>query len=462
MRVSTEAQAEADRNSLPVQRAEFSRYCTERGYEPVAEYSDTESGRTVGRASYQQMIRDARTAAFDVIVVRFIDRFGRDEREILRRILELEELGVAVESIEEDVREFIFLALTAWKAGQESKRIAERVKKTMHYAVAHDVPMGRAPYGYRREDKKFLLVEREAAVVRDIFRWCADENMGVHSIATRLNLTVIPSPTGGIWFDSAIKKVLGRRIYTGDYVWGESERPGLVPQVITHDLFERAQKAMQRRLVMSKGQTQKSDFLLSGLLVCGYCGSPLNGSVSRVKERHTEVYRSYPHYLCAGRRKWKVCDHWNRHDADTIERGVLDYLRSITTGVQPPVETVDASALTVQLRNLDRQQQTIQKRLAANLDVFHAGALTMDQLRVENERLAKEQAGLEVARTEITRQLEDAERRQRDASLLPSRLQALDEALSEVSRQRAKGLLQQIVERVTVFDDGQPAVIRLR
>ena len=51
----------------------------------------------------------------------FLDRFGRNPREILRRYWQLEERGVAVHSINEDLREELMLLLRAGIAGQESR-----------------------------------------------------------------------------------------------------------------------------------------------------------------------------------------------------------------------------------------------------------------------------------------------------------------------------------------------------
>lgn len=459
--MSTEAQAEADRNSLPVQRAEFARFCADRAYIPVAEYTDVESGRNATRREYQRMLTDVRAGSIDVIVVTFLDRFGRDQWEVMARMGELRSLGVEVQAIQEDAREFIAVALSAWKADQESKRIGERVKKTMHYAVAHGVPMGRAPYGYRREGKAFVVAEYESKVIRDIFRWCADENMGSHAITARLNERAIKPPLGGIWFDSAVKRVLSRKTYTGTFVWGNSESES-VPRIIEPDLYQRAQEAMQRRKVLPKGNTQRSEFLLSGLLFCGHCDGRMNGSSSRVKRHDSDAYRTYPHYVCSGRRKWQGCNRWNRHDADTLEAAIVSALDGMASSVHEAKFDDETPALRERLTHLDRQRTALQKRLASNLDAFHAQAVTVEQLAIDNDRLAREQADVDRAYTAITEQIAAADRKRQDAAELPSRMIALKEALAGMSKQRAKGLIQQMVESIKVFDDGQPAVITLR
>jgi DNA invertase Pin-like site-specific DNA recombinase len=63
----------------------------------------------------------------DVIIVQFLDRFGRNPKEILRRYWELQDRGVSVVATDEDIGEEIVLLIKAGVAGAESRRTSERV-----------------------------------------------------------------------------------------------------------------------------------------------------------------------------------------------------------------------------------------------------------------------------------------------------------------------------------------------
>ena len=117
-RVSTAGQAAEDRNSLAAQQAAYASLCAAEGHDPVVTYTDVESGRRSSRSEYQRMLGDARAGAFDLLVVTFLDRFGRDQWEVMARLGELRTLGVEVVATEEPVQEFIFAALAAYKAGR--------------------------------------------------------------------------------------------------------------------------------------------------------------------------------------------------------------------------------------------------------------------------------------------------------------------------------------------------------
>ncbi len=80
IRVSTREQATDDKVSLEVQQRECEAYCRRKGYEAVrSPYVDVQSGTDSRkeRASFEQMLGDARKGAFDIIVAWRPDRLFR-------------------------------------------------------------------------------------------------------------------------------------------------------------------------------------------------------------------------------------------------------------------------------------------------------------------------------------------------------------------------------------------------
>ena len=104
-RVSSTNQVGERHVSLDTQEIRFVEYCESRGYQKATSFTDVASGRRDDRRNYQRLLEFVRTGGADVIVVQFLDRFGRNPREILRRVWELEERGVRVEATDEDLRE---------------------------------------------------------------------------------------------------------------------------------------------------------------------------------------------------------------------------------------------------------------------------------------------------------------------------------------------------------------------
>ena len=148
-RVSTLEQSDERHVSLETQSARINAYCRASNLLSVCFYTDVASGRRDDRRQYQEMVDFAGGGGAQVIVVQYLDRFGRNPKEILRRVWDLQDKGVEVVATDEDIKEEMILLIRAGMAGAESKRTSERVRATMAQAVRKGVHVGRRPYGYR-------------------------------------------------------------------------------------------------------------------------------------------------------------------------------------------------------------------------------------------------------------------------------------------------------------------------
>ena len=84
-RVSTDAQAGDKHASLDTQEARAREYCASHGLRLAESFVDVPSGRRDDRTEYRRMVDAALAGGASVIAVQFLDRFGRNPREILRR-----------------------------------------------------------------------------------------------------------------------------------------------------------------------------------------------------------------------------------------------------------------------------------------------------------------------------------------------------------------------------------------
>jgi DNA invertase Pin-like site-specific DNA recombinase len=87
-----------------VQEAKAHAYCEARGLSLVSAFVDVQSGRRNDRTEYRRMVESAKRGGADLIVVQFLDRFGRNPREILSRIWELKDFGIEVVATDEDIQ----------------------------------------------------------------------------------------------------------------------------------------------------------------------------------------------------------------------------------------------------------------------------------------------------------------------------------------------------------------------
>ncbi len=131
LRVSSSKQAGERHSSLETQEDHFKEYCLRNQLNPVLTFTDIVTGRRDDRKEYRRMLEYVIQGNADFIVVQFLDRFGRNPREILRRYWELEEHGVKVVATDEDIGEELMLLIKAGMAGAESRRTSERVRSNM-------------------------------------------------------------------------------------------------------------------------------------------------------------------------------------------------------------------------------------------------------------------------------------------------------------------------------------------
>ena len=134
-RVRSPGQAGERHVSLEVQDAAFRDDCQQHSRTPLAVFIDVASGRKDDRPQYRAMLDYVANNDVCTGTVLFLDRFGRNAREILRRYWQLEERGVAVHSINEDLREELMLLIRAGISGQESRRTSERVGMALREAA---------------------------------------------------------------------------------------------------------------------------------------------------------------------------------------------------------------------------------------------------------------------------------------------------------------------------------------
>ena len=148
-------------------------------------------------------------------------------------------------------------------------------------------------YGYdrtgHRSERKLVVNERQADVVRSIYHWYTVEHLSVKGIVGRLRGTPSPADENstagrpkiraiGEWTETYIYRVLRDESYTGRYIAFRSSSPIVVP--IPAIITEEAWNAAQTRLNVGRQQSKrgtKYNYLLARRLKCP-CGCSLQAS----------------------------------------------------------------------------------------------------------------------------------------------------------------------------------------
>ena len=283
-RVSSPGQAGERHVSLEVQAAAFQDYCRSHHLDPVHTFTDVASGRKDDRPQYKAMLAHIVEHGIGNVVVLFLDRFGRNPREILRRYWELQERGITVQSVKEDLREELMLLLRAGIAGQESKRTSERVRMGLRKAAEERKLVSKLSFGYAKVDdldggqvvKRVVQVPVEVEAIRLAYELATVQNMGYKAIADRLNALGYRSKLGRLFSAESWSVILKNPALIGQMIFrgsggndGAIVRPDVYPAILTTEEWDRLQQRLTiRRGGRHRGRTDSSWFLLSGTLRC--------------------------------------------------------------------------------------------------------------------------------------------------------------------------------------------------
>lgn len=325
------------------------------GFSVVATYADKAiSGASIhGRNELQQMLKDALTGKFSVILVEAFDRLSRDVADMATIHKQLSFLGIRLISVNEGEANLINVALHGLQAQMFREGNALKVKRGMTGLIKHGLSAGGKAYGYRPDPAnrgKPVKVEEEAAIVIRIFEDYA-KGVSPKAVCKRLNAEHVKPPRGKLWSPSALigsavrgTGMLRNPIYVGKIVWNkvrmvkdpntgkrvsrpnpESEwQHADVPElcIVPQELFDAVQAQIAGR---SHGKRQdnfgvhvRPKYLLSGLLKCGACGSGMS-RMGEDKSGRTRI-------RCSGHTNSGTCPNPKTFYADEVEELAIDSL----------------------------------------------------------------------------------------------------------------------------------------
>lgn len=228
-RVSTDAQGEDGKVSLPEQER-MAKACIEsKGWRYVRTYEDNGyTGRNTNRPALQEMLNDVREGKVEAIVIFKLDRLSRKqtdtmniiENDILQHNVDLVSLNETLDTTTPWGRAMIGI-LSSFNQ-LESENIALRT--TMgRYATAREggYAGGKPPLGYKAVNGKLEIVPEEAEIVSKVFEMRAN-HMTMQAIADRLNEMGYRSKKGKEFKHSSIQTILANEdTYRGNYRYGK-------------------------------------------------------------------------------------------------------------------------------------------------------------------------------------------------------------------------------------------------
>lgn len=266
------------------QRDECLALAESRGVEVLDLIVDNDLSATSGkrRPGFDRVLELLRADRVDTIVVWHTDRLYRLPRDLepiiaLADARRLRFLTVTASEIDLNTASGRMVARhLANASAYEVEHKAERQRSASDQRAAKGMPTARPGYGYRRIDGRDVVVEAEAALIREgARRLLAGESL--RSIAADFNARGVPSPAGAPWQGVTLRQLIrrtslaGLRTHRGRVV-GKFD-PDVHPAILDSDSHKRIVALLDDPVRATAGNVgHPPKYLLSGIALCGLCG----------------------------------------------------------------------------------------------------------------------------------------------------------------------------------------------
>ena len=258
------------------------------------------TGTNDNRPDFQQMLKDSYKKEWNYVLVYKLDRFSRDKYESVIHKKTLEKNGTklisAMENIPDTPEGIILESLLEGMNQYYSAELAQKVKRGMKETRLKGFYQGGGiPYGYKLQERKLIIDEEKAEIVKFIFTQYS-LGMAVNQIIASLTSKGILK-NGKPFATNTTYKILKNEKYIGIYKKDDEVYKNIYPQIISNELFNKVQDKFKGNQYGKR--SVKSIYLLKHKLICGYCGRSISAESGITKKSKKINY-----YKCIGIKKY--------------------------------------------------------------------------------------------------------------------------------------------------------------
>lgn len=284
---------------------------------------------TQKRENFNQMISDAHNDIFDFVITKEISRFARNTLDSIQFTRELLNSGVGVffqndniNTLDEDSE--LRLSIMSSIAQDELRKLSSRIKFGHQQAIKNHVVLGNSRiFGYDKKDKRLVINEAEAQMVRELFELYSTDEYSMKQIEDLFWTKGYRNRNGNKIAHSTMANTISNPKYKGYYVGNKvkvidmftkkqhflppeewvmfkDETGELVPAIVSEELWEKANIVLSRRSKDVKNRQNLCNHanLLTGKLYCTHCGAAYyrRDSVDKLGNKNSK-------WVCSGKIK---------------------------------------------------------------------------------------------------------------------------------------------------------------
>ena len=276
-RVSTDIQAEKEFSSCEAQEEKIKAFIkSQNNWKVFKVYSDPGfTGANLNRPAFTKMLDDIKQNKINLVISYKIDRLTRSPKDFYQLIELFEKHGVDFISVTERfdtstpsgrLLRNIMLTFAQFERELASERTKDKMIQRAQKGMWNG---GIIPFGYKTENKKLLINEKEAKVIHEIYEKFATL-VSLSKVYTEIKEQGITDRKGNTFSKTEIDYILRNIVYTGKIKYTGKVFQGLHKPVISEELFNLTQDLRKKR---KKHVRVYKDYTLAGLVKCRECAS---------------------------------------------------------------------------------------------------------------------------------------------------------------------------------------------
>lgn len=308
-RKSTSVGLEQDFNSLDAQRESCVAYIQrQQGWILLDDRYDDGgfTGANIERPAFQRLLTDIEAGKIDVVVVYKVDRLSRSLLDFAKLMERFGAAGTSFVSVTQnfstaDAMGRLTLNMLMSFAEFEREMIGERTRdKIAAQRRRGKWTGGTVPLGYSVVDKKLVVNDLEAVLVREIFSLYLQErstlavarNLNKSNRSTKRHVAVNGRlREARTWTKGDVTRVLRNPIFAG-YMSSHGElHEGEHEPIVDRETYSAVRNLLDGRSGPAKDHGRNADYILRGLLRCACCGSAFTPASTRKGRIEYRYYR---------------------------------------------------------------------------------------------------------------------------------------------------------------------------
>ena len=285
-RVSSDQGLDQAFNSLDAQREAAQAYVKSQaheGWRPVRERYDDGgfSGGSMERPALTRLIEAIQAKRIDVVVVYKVDRLTRSLTDFAKLVELFDGHGVSFVSVTQSFNTTssmgrltlnVLLSFAQFEREVTGERIRDKIAASKRKGIWVG---GVIPFGYALRNRKLIIDEAEATIVRQVFaRYLVlgslpalQRELRDQGVVTRARAVSAGGTRGGVALTNGpLAYMLRNRVYLGELNHRGASYPGEHEPIIASDLFDAVQAQLDANRTTKDNRRQHTDALLTGLL----------------------------------------------------------------------------------------------------------------------------------------------------------------------------------------------------